>query len=248
MPREKTPRSSPMMDRAPAPRALGADLCTAGATLVATMVALLAIAPWDLEVSRALGGVFGATFGAFIQDWGRKPASVLVVGAAFALTSRAVRVSRPLLARASAALLAQVVLHSALLTNLVKLVVGRPRPVHLGPAGEGFAAFTALAPGFGDFSFPSGHVAVAMILAPCALLLWREGRRRASAAVATTTLAWAGVVALGRVSHGAHFPTDVAASIGLGVALAPLSVRLGDRILWSLATRGRRGSDGRRPA
>jgi membrane-associated phospholipid phosphatase len=74
-----------------------------------------------------------------------------------------------------------------------------------------------------------------MVLAPCALLLFRAGRPGAAAAVAGATAAWAGLVAYGRVLSGAHFPTDVLASVGLGLALAPLSLALGDRLVARLS-------------
>jgi undecaprenyl-diphosphatase len=120
-------------------------------------------------------------------------------------------------------------LQPALLTNGLKLLTGRPRPVHLGALGEGFVPFHVLHPGLGDFSFPSGHVAVTMILAPVVLVLFREGRRSLAGLVALSACAWTGTVAFGRVAFGAHFPTDVLASLGLGLALAPLSALLGAR-------------------
>ncbi|MBI5543116.1 MAG: phosphatase PAP2 family protein [Deltaproteobacteria bacterium] len=104
------------------------------------------------------------------------------------------------------------------------LLFGRPRLARCRPTGEGFRDFFEVSPGVGDFSFPSGHVAVAMALAPWAWLLWREGRTRAALVVGGATLGWAGAVAYGRVLYGAHFLTDVVFSVGLGVALAPLSL------------------------
>ena len=62
-----------------------------------------------------------------------------------------------------------------------------------------------------------------MILAPCVVLL---GIQRQALGLALVTLGWAGAVAFGRVSYGAHFPTDVLFSIGIGVALAPLSLTI----------------------
>jgi membrane-associated phospholipid phosphatase len=198
---------------------------------ICTLLILLAVSSRDLTISLALAGFRGGAFGLFVQEWGRKPASLLILAAAVVLTNRSLRSEYPLVARASAAVLVQLLLQPALLTNALKLLSGRARPLQIGPTGEGFAPFYELSPGFGDFSFPSGHVAVAMILAPCVVLLWRERQPLAAFGLALVTLGWAGTVAFGRVSYGAHFPTDVLFSIGIGVALAPLSLRLGDAIV-----------------
>lgn len=206
------------------------------ATLL-TAAVLAVLSPWDLAISLALSDFRGGGFGDFIQEWGTKPASLLVVGAAFLLASASARAAHPVAARASAALMAHLLLQPALLTNGLKLLSGRLRPVHLGPGGEGFAPFYDVHPGLGDFSFPSGHVAVTMILAPVVLLLWREGRRLPAAAAALLLCAWTGTVAFGRVAFGAHFPTDAAFSVCIGLALAPLSLRAGDRFLGWLGGR-----------
>ncbi len=216
------------------PRPQRSELLWSAASLALTCLALAALAPWDLALSRRVADA-SAPLGGFVQEWGRLPARFLAIGVAALLAVPAWRRSNPLLVRASAALAAQLFLHAGLLTNLLKLLGGRTRPVHLGPADQGFAPFYALDPGWGDYSFPSGHVAVAMVLAPCALLLFRAGRPGAAAAVAGATAAWAGLVAYGRVLSGAHFPTDVLASVGLGLALAPLSLALGDRLVARLS-------------
>lgn len=208
----------------------------AGATLV-TAAVLVALSHWDLAISLALVDFRDGSYGYFIQKWGTKPASLLIVCAAFLLTNGTTRAAHPLAARASAALAAQLLLQSALLSNGLKLLSGRPRPVHLGPGAEGFVPFHQFHPGFGDFSFPSGHVAITMVLAPAVFLLWREGRRLPAFTVSLLLCGWTGAVAFGRVAYGAHFPTDAAFSICLGVAIAPLSLRFGDRLLDWLARR-----------
>ncbi|MGC4117803.1 MAG: phosphatase PAP2 family protein [Myxococcales bacterium] len=210
------------------------DLFWLASSLALTGLALAAVAPWDLSLSRRLADP-SAPFGAFVQDWGRLPARGFAFGVAALLAVPAWRRSSPLLVRASAALGAQFFLHAGLLTNLLKLLGGRTRPAHLGGAGEGFSPFYALAPGLGDFSFPSGHVAVSMVLAPCVLLFFRAGSPGAAAGLAGATAVWAGLVAYGRVLSGAHFPTDVLASVGLGIVLAPVSLALGDRLVARLS-------------
>ncbi len=144
----------------------------------------------------------------------------------------------PLWSRAAAATAVQYFVHAALATNLLKLASGRPRPVHIVCDGAEFAPFYGFAPGLGDFSFPSGHVAIAIVLAPAALLFWRAGRRRVAMGIGLFTLTWASAVAFGRVQYGAHFPTDVVFSIGFGLALAPLSLRLGHRWATRLGVGG----------
>ena len=196
-----------------------------------TVLVLVALSSEDRVLSLALAEYRGGAFGRFIEDRGRDPAKLLTVVSAFVLASRTHRLRWPLAARAAAATLTQLVLHPAILTNALKVLSGRTRPIRVGLEGEAFTPFYVWTPRLGDLSFPSGHVAIAMVLAPCVVLLWRVRRRGAAVALAVVTAAWAGTVALGRVCSGAHFPTDVVCSIGLGVALAPLSLRLGDALL-----------------
>jgi membrane-associated phospholipid phosphatase len=212
------------------PVALWVLLC-----LAATALILLAVAPHDLALSLALAPHRDHPFGDLVQHRGLLPGSVLIVAAAALWTQRAWREARPRLAHGLAAVSVQLILQAALLTNGLKLLTGRPRPVALGSSGEGFRPFWGVDPGLGDFAMPSGHVAVAMILTPWVLAAWRDGRRGAALGLAIATLLWAGGVAFGRVLSGAHFPTDTLASIGLGLALAPLSLRAADRLCRRLA-------------
>lgn len=200
---------------------------SAGLALV-TVLLLFVIAGSDLDVSLALKPYREHMFGALMQEHGRRPASLLVVVAAAVLTQRRWRQTYPLASRALAASLVQLVLHAALLTNAIKMLAGRPRPASLGPLGEGFVPVWSFHPAVGDFSFPSGHVAVSMLLAPAALATWQAGRRRVGGALAIATLLWSSAMAFARVLSGAHFPTDVVFSIGVGLALAPLSVSVAD--------------------
>ena len=196
-----------------------------------SVLGLFLLSPWDLKFALDLTAWRDSAFGDFIQRWGKKPATPMILGAGVLLAIRSYRLAHPVLSRAAAAFAVQVLLHPALLTNGLKLLSGRPRPVHLGHGGEGFAPFWAWHPGLGDFSFPSGHVAMTMLVAPCVIVLWREGQRGAALGLGVFTAAWAGTVAFGRMAYGAHFATDVLFSIGLGLALAPLSIYAGDRAL-----------------
>ncbi len=76
-----------------------------------------------------------------------------------------------------------------------------------------------------------------MVIAPSVVLLWRLRRYGAATGLAFANLLWASTVAYGRVVYGAHFATDVLFSIGAGVALAPLSLCLGDRVVAWLQRR-----------
>lgn len=206
------------------------------ALLATTIAAMLAVSPWDLEFSLDVMDP-ESPFGYLVQTWGTRPASVLIVAAGAILAHAPWRRRYPLAARAFAAMVLQFALQSGLATNLLKVASGRLRPVHLGPDGEGFRPFWDLAPGLGDFSFPSGHAATAAVLAPVAVVLWQAGRRRAAVVVALAGAAWAGAVACGRVRYGAHFATDVLFSLGLALALAPLAARWGGTALAAIERR-----------
>lgn len=68
-------------------------------------------------------------------------------------------------------------------------------------------------------SFPSGHAARAFMLAVLALGL-------GPAWLGAALLAWAPLVGLARVGMGLHYPSDVAAGIGLGVLMGLLVLLL----------------------
>jgi len=115
-----------------------------------------------------------------------------------------------------------------LLTNLIKVLVARPRP---NPPGQVVAA--------GGYSFPSGHTTGSLV--GFCLLAWlaclvttRIGLRWAVWSVAVTTAALVGV---SRIYLGVHYPTDVIGGWLLASAwLGALAV--GAR-LWSRRPRDR---------
>jgi membrane-associated phospholipid phosphatase len=104
-------------------------------------------------------------------------------------------------------------LATLLLTESLKLSVGRPRPAlwaHL-VAASGFA-------------FPSGHAVASAALFP--LLGWvaLRARRRWRALGYALGLGVAAYVGIGRLYLGVHWPSDVLAGWVLGVALSGAAV------------------------
>ena len=107
------------------------------------------------------------------------------------------------------------------LSNLIKFVVGRPRP--------SLAQLT----GFSGSSFPSGHATtVAACYSAFALVLGVRRSRRTRIALSSTAGAVIGAVAATRVLLGVHWLTDVLAGVFTGWAwFAICSVAFGGRIM-----------------
>jgi len=127
---------------------------------------------------------------------------------------------------------------AALLAFGLKMLIGRPRPVLgepemvLGPFGmypvpvdDGFVVTHAWAFWREDvgklWSMPSSHTVFAVVAAAM-LAAWYPRLRELMIAVA-------GLVALARVGFGAHYPSDVAAGIAVGL----IAVGLANR--WNLS-------------
>lgn len=89
-----------------------------------------------------------------------------------------------------------------LLNSLLKLIFARPRPELFPP----LAVETS-------YSFPSGHTMSAIAFyGLLAFILWQRGRR----GWAMLFSLWVPLVALSRVYLGAHYPSDVLASLAIG--------------------------------
>lgn len=103
-----------------------------------TFVALVIFSYYDLEAAIYALPHKKSQFGDFIQYWGRKPLTVLIIAAGYLLADKKMRNKKKTLSRIASALCVHVVLHSALIVNLLKLFVGRPRPITLDSSGDGF--------------------------------------------------------------------------------------------------------------
>jgi undecaprenyl-diphosphatase len=123
--------------------------------------------------------------------------------------------------RAVPAFLAAVVVSQLVITNVIKVAVGRERPN---------VARLVSASGF---SFPSGHTAAsAAMYAAIALVLGRRRSRRTRSILAGVAGGIAIAVAMSRVLLGAHWLTDVIAGLALGWACFALcSIAFGGRLL-----------------
>jgi membrane-associated phospholipid phosphatase len=98
--------------------------------------------------------------------------------------------------------IAMVVLASVMINSIIKTWVGEPRPYDLDPS-------VALLPEAG-FAFPSGHTQSAMVF----WSMFAFYVRRAWALLLAAFVV--GLMAVSRIYLGAHFPTDVLASIAIG--------------------------------
>lgn len=110
---------------------------------------------------------------------------------------------------------------SGLAAELLKLIVGRQRPINNG-VGEGEYVFKPFLSGFRDGSnlgMPSSHAAVAFGAAFAVLFLWRGP--------GLVVLVLAAGCGLTRMLAGAHFLSDVFVGAALGYACARLAAGRG---------------------
>jgi len=191
----------------------------AGAGLWAAGLALLA--RHDLALTRAWMDR-DAPFGRAVFLLGEAPGWLAVALAVLVLALLRTRPAGRLAAlrRPARHVLLQSLAHPLLLTQGLKLLWGRVRPLHCGPDLAGFTPFWLPAgPGAGE-SFPSGHVAMSLAAAPLAFWLWREGHRGAALGAGAALAGLGLVVGAGRVVSGSHFATDAWFSLGSAFLLA----------------------------
>jgi undecaprenyl-diphosphatase len=107
--------------------------------------------------------------------------------------------------RTTAALYLGSVITFPLISLWLKELFGRPRPEVFPPLVVEHTA-----------SFPSGHTLTAVAAyGLAAIFLWQRGHK----ALAILATAWLLLISLSRVYLGAHYPSDVLASLALGVIL-----------------------------
>lgn len=111
---------------------------------------------------------------------------------------------------------------ASLVTNqILKPVVGRPRP----SVTQSEVRVVGRQPG--SYAFPSGHAAEAFASALALSQLWPRGRRG--------LFALASLVALSRVYLGVHYPLDVVAGaavgLGCGVLATGVSIPTGHKLV-----------------
>lgn len=99
---------------------------------------------------------------------------------------------------------------------ILKPTIARIRPYEL-------TGFELLVPKLDDYSFPSGHTLASFEGAGAMLLTNRK--------IGIPALILAIIIAFSRLYLYVHFPTDVIASIILGLLFAYLAVKLTDRII-----------------
>lgn len=127
-------------------------------------------------------------------------------------------------------------LAASLATNVMKLVVARPRPA------DGIALRH-----FSGYSFPSGHATTAAALwGALAVALYWSGRLRLRSAVALW-LTFAVAVSASRIVLGAHWLTDVVAGTAVGTGFVAVAVLITAPLhgaTWRAPSPGQDASDG----
>ena len=119
---------------------------------------------------------------------------------------------------------------SALIANILKRAIGRPRPVEYGE--HGLFSFHPFTWNFDFESFPSGHSTVNGALFMALALLFPRLR--------WPLLALGFCFALTRIFVGAHFPSDVAAGFGFGMWFAFVTALVFSRFGLVFGTSGER--------
>jgi membrane-associated phospholipid phosphatase len=116
------------------------------------------------------------------------------------------------LARRNSLYIGASVLSSAIITNILKYSVGRPRPYitypYIEKTGEG-----------GSPSFPSGHTSAAFAFATSVSIACPKWY------IIVPSYVWAGAVAYSRMDLGVHYPSDVIAGALIGAGSAWLCYR-----------------------
>ena len=99
---------------------------------------------------------------------------------------------------------------AGLLTDLIKWVVGRSRPMLF--ASDGILTFHPFSFGYPHASFPSGHATTVAAATVAIALISRRW--------AIPVAIFAAIIALSRVAVGAHYPSDVIGGLFIGATYA----------------------------
>lgn len=196
---------------------------TAG--LAVWAIGLIMIAPHDLTIAQAVYNPqsIPARAVALAGEW---PLWIVFLGSLGALAFHArLFPNRPRYRDVATLIVLQAIVHPFLITQALKRLWGRVRFRDLSPGLLDYTHFYEPAgPGAGQ-SFPSGHVAMSLILAPLVFYVFASQKRAAALALLGAVSAYGLFVSYCRMVTGAHYPTDVAFSFGCSFLVAALIVR-----------------------
>jgi len=203
----------------PWPRARWANV----AALVLSLILLLAVfadpslVAWQASLDPGLRAFFEAVTDAGQTHWVMLAAAVLILISAWREQAGAGPAQRALPLRRSfdLAYLVVSVAAAGLIAVALKYGIGRARPRHF--EVEGVLAFQPLLGGASWASFPSGHATNVAAVSMAAALLFPRYRP----AILILAL-W---LAFSRLATRSHYPSDVAAGLALGAAVAWLTAR-----------------------
>jgi membrane-associated phospholipid phosphatase len=206
--------------------------------VAAAVMATLALAPWDVAISRAVyfnptKGI-GSGVAEFVKALGNGGGVIAILVAVVILDRRVIGRLPQLLAAS---------LGAGLVADCLKLCVDRGRPYSLDLATATFSStfhgwFPLLPNKAGEQSFPSGHATTIAGLAIALAILYPRGRWLFGVVVAA--------VMTQRVVSHAHFPTDVTTGAIVGAVWARQCFRgapgrmfatIGDKIDDAIAVR-----------
>lgn len=109
---------------------------------------------------------------------------------------------------------------SALLTNIVKLIVERPRPIH---NQDWINTIHAIEKYSSSTSFFSSHSATTFTMAVFFLLVFRKSALKIYGYLA---IIWAAIVAYSRIYLAKHYPFDVLCGILFGITIGIVGYKL----------------------
>jgi membrane-associated phospholipid phosphatase len=181
--------------------------------IIVTLSSLLTIAQGtDITILREINQTEssqGINFNQMISDF---TTPVVLSSLTILLVLSLYKKNKPMRDRTFLAIIS--VLVAYLLSNLIKIIVQRPRPfdtfVDIIKYGDG-----------GSFSFPSGHTTEAFAFATAISLAYRKWY------IVLPVYIWACLVGFSRMYLGTHYPSDVLAGIVIGAGSSFLCFKVG---------------------